>query len=200
MDIPGLNPPPTAPRTRITMTSAGPASSSSWCPSALQSSSCSTCCLPATVTYCTRPLPTWAAGRRWTQRCAPTCCSTRESPCPSLPNPSAPGQCPESLGRQVVVEHILYVRTRGQRRVWQDPRQTCPLSLGNLQRAGDVRRPGGKFIDSLTFSFTDCSLFCSLTRMRSHSFIASLLLSLAQSSIQSLGHLVSSRHLPLPKP
>lgn len=89
-------PPLPAPRTHITMTSAGPASSSFWCPSVPQWSSCSTCCLPATATYCTRPLPTLAAGRKWTQRCAPTCCSTRELPCPSLPNLNPPGQCLES--------------------------------------------------------------------------------------------------------
>ncbi|KAG8147375.1 hypothetical protein E2320_022358 [Naja naja] len=48
-------------------------SCSCWSPSARLSSSCSTCCLPATVTSCTRRLHIWAAGRRSTHLFAPTC-------------------------------------------------------------------------------------------------------------------------------
>ena len=65
-------------RVLSTWISAGRVSSSSSCRWAPRSSSCATCCRPATATCCTKLRRTWAAGRRWTLPSAATSCNTCE--------------------------------------------------------------------------------------------------------------------------
>lgn len=67
-------------------------------------------------------------------RCAPTCCSTRES-APSLLNPSPTPPLPSahSVIQQIVTEHVLYTKPHSQSRIWQGLGRTCPLLLGTLQ-------------------------------------------------------------------
>lgn len=97
-----------------------------------------------------------------------------QPPLVSVWSHSPPCSSTHSFDQQIVIEHVLYARPCGQSGIWQGPGRTCLLSLGNLQCLKDGRKAGGKFIDSLTFSFTDSGT-CSLADLLMHSLIASLL-------------------------